>query len=172
MFHTGQLVVYGGEGVCRILDVGVPALTGMDVKRDYYTLCPIGHKVTIYVPVDRAGQMRPVMTRQQAQGLISRMADIEPLPIASAGPFLQRESYDAALHAHDCVGLVRILKTVYAKQHRTPSGRHALGRIDEEYRRRAEDILYGEFSAALDIPREQIPSYLEKAIPLAQKQRA
>lgn len=172
MFQTGQLVVYGGEGVCRILDVGVPHLSGMNVERDYYTLCPVRHKVTIYVPVDHAEHMRPVMTRQQAQGLIRRMPEIEPLPVTSAGPFLQRESYDQALHDRDCVGLVRILKTVYAKQHRTAAGRHTLGRIDEEYRRRAEDILYGEFSAALDIPREQIPSYLEQAIPQAEKERA
>lgn len=172
MFQTGQLVVYGAEGVCRVLSVGVPDLAGMDLQRTYYTLCPVGHKVTIYVPTDRTEHLRPVMTRQEAQGLIRRLPDIEPLPQASAGPFLQRECYDEALHDHGCVGLVRILKTVYAKQHGRAPGRHALGRIDEEYRKRAEELLYGEFSAALDIPRDQIPSYIEKTVLQFEKERA
>lgn len=171
MFQTGQLVVYGGEGVCRVVDVGVPHLAGMDIQSAYYTLCPLGHKVMIYVPVDHAEHLRPIMTRQQAQGLIQKMPEIEPLPCVSAGPFVQRESYDAALHAQDCIGLVRILKTVYAKQHRHPGGRHALGRIDEEYRKRAEAILYSEFSAALDIPRDQIPSYIKNTVRQCQKEQ-
>lgn len=172
MFQTGQLVVYGGEGVCRVIDVGVPHLTGMDIQDAYYTLCPLGHKVMIYIPVDHAEHLRPIMTRQQAQGLIEKMPEIEPLPCVSSGPFVQRESYDEALHTHDCIGLVRILKTVYVKQHRNPGAQHALGRIDEEYRKRAEDILYSEFSAALDIPRDQIPSYIEKTVLQFEKERA
>ena len=38
MFKPGQLVVYGGEGVCKIADVGVPDLAGMKTDRIYYTL--------------------------------------------------------------------------------------------------------------------------------------
>ncbi len=170
MFQTGQLVVYGGEGVCQVVDVGVPHLSGIDIERTYYTLCPVSHKVMIYVPTDRAEHLRPIMTRQQAESLLAHLTDIEPLPIQSSGPFLQRESYDAALHSRDCIGLVRILKTVYAKQHRNPSGRHTLGRIDEEYRKRAEDILYSEFSMALDIPREQIPSFIQQSVGQAEKE--
>ena len=169
MFQIGQLVVYGTEGVCEIQNVGALHLSGMDDARTYFTLCPVGRKVTIYVPTDRADQLRPVMTRQQAQGLIDQMPDIEPLHMPSNGPFMQRESYDTALHSHNCVDLVRILKTIYAKQHRHPHGRHSLGRIDEEYRRRAEDILFSEFAAALDMPREQIPSFLEHSILQAKK---
>ena len=164
MFKPGQLVVYGVEGVCKVADVGVPDLAGMKTDRIYYTLCPVGRNVTVYVPTDKAGSMRPVMTADEARALIRQMPDIEPLPVSHTGPFMQKDSYDHALHSHECVDLVRILKTVYRKQHPADARGRQPGRIDEEYRKRAETILYSEFSAALDIPFEDVPAYIQKAV--------
>ena len=41
MYAAGELVVYGGEGVCRVEGVGAPSLPGMDKTRLYYTLSPL-----------------------------------------------------------------------------------------------------------------------------------
>ena len=41
MFAQGDLVVYGGEGVCRVEGVGTPATTGIDKTKMYYTLSPL-----------------------------------------------------------------------------------------------------------------------------------
>ena len=35
MFAQGDLVVYGGEGVCRVEGVGTPAATGIDKTKMY-----------------------------------------------------------------------------------------------------------------------------------------
>lgn len=164
MFQPGQLVVYGGEGVCRVVDVGIPDLSGMKTTRTYYTLCPVGRNVTVYVPTDKTDALRPVMTADQAKALIRRMLEIEPLPVSHTGPFMQRDSYEHALHSHERTDLVRIIKTVYHKQHPSDARQRQPGRIDEEYRKRAENILYSEFSAALGIPFEDVPAYICKAV--------
>ena len=171
MFQSGQLVVYGGEGVCKIVDVGVPALSGMQTTRAYYTLYSEDRHVTVYVPVDHPGSMRAVMTAEEADALIRRMPEIDLLPAVHAGSFLQRDAYDTALHSQDRTDLVRILKTIYSRQH--PAGARARQprRIDEEYRKRAENILYSEFSAALHIPRDQIPAYIERTISSAEPEQ-
>ncbi len=150
MFQPGQLVVYGGEGVCRVVDVGIPDLSGMKTTRTYYTLCPVGRNVTVYVPTDKTDALRPVMTADQAKALIRRMPEIDPLPVSHTGPFMQRDSYEHALHYH--------------KQHPSDARQRQPGRIDEEYRKRAENILYSEFSAALGIPFEDVPAYICKAV--------
>lgn len=39
-----------------------------------------------------------------------------------------------------------------------------LGQIDKKFMKRAEDLLYGELAAALDIPREDILNYIEERL--------
>ena len=63
MFAQGDLVVYGGEGVCRVEGVGTPAATGIDKTKMYYTLAPLYRTGQVMTPVDTGVLMRPVMTK-------------------------------------------------------------------------------------------------------------
>jgi len=47
MFTEGQLVIYGGEGVCRIAAVGPSSLSGTDKTKLYYTLTPLTRSGTV-----------------------------------------------------------------------------------------------------------------------------
>ena len=51
MFKAGDMVVYGGTGVCRVLGVLIPEFAK---KRgtEYYELEPVYESGTIYAPVD------------------------------------------------------------------------------------------------------------------------
>ena len=51
MFTEGQLVIYGGEGVCRIAAVGPSSLSGTDKTKLYYTLTPLTRSGTVLTPV-------------------------------------------------------------------------------------------------------------------------
>ena len=59
MYAAGELVVYGGEGVCRVEGVGAPSLPGMDKTRLYYTLSPLYRSGQVMTPVDTQVLMRP-----------------------------------------------------------------------------------------------------------------
>ena len=164
MYKAGQLVIYNGEGVCRVEAVGIPKLTGMDTKCDYYTLRSIGRNITIYIPVNTSAYMRPVMTKTQVHDFIRQMPQIEAFPMQGTGVWVQRDCYTAALQSHSCTELVRLLKTIYLKQNASEAANRHLGRMDEEYRKRAEEILYTEFSVVLGIPVADIPDYLVHTI--------
>lgn len=41
MYQIGDLIVYGGEGVCRVEEIGVPKISGINKQRQYYTLAPL-----------------------------------------------------------------------------------------------------------------------------------
>lgn len=65
------MVVYGGEGVCRVEGVGTPSLPGMDKTRLYYTLAPLYRSGQVMTPVDTRVLMRPLLTGQEVQELIA-----------------------------------------------------------------------------------------------------
>ena len=71
MFTEGQLVIYGGEGVCRIAAVGPSSLSGTDKTKLYYTLTPLTRSGTVLTPVDTKVLMRPILSRQEAEDFIA-----------------------------------------------------------------------------------------------------
>ena len=75
MFTEGQLVIYGGEGVCRIAAVGPSSLSGTDKTKLYYTLTPLTRSGTVLTPVDTKVLMRPILTRQEAESLLPTRAE-------------------------------------------------------------------------------------------------
>lgn len=78
MFQIGELVVYGGEGVCRVESIGVPAIAGMDKQRQYYTLQPLYRSGQVLTPVDTKVLMRPIMTAEAALAFIAALPDLPP----------------------------------------------------------------------------------------------
>ena len=52
MFAAGDLVVYGGEGVCRVERIGPSGMSYDDGDRLYYHLTPLYRSGTVLTPVD------------------------------------------------------------------------------------------------------------------------
>ena len=71
MYAAGELVVYGGEGVCRVEGVGAPSLPGMDKTRLYYTLSPLYRSGQVMTPVDTQVLMRPLLTAEETAQIIA-----------------------------------------------------------------------------------------------------
>ena len=72
MYQQGDLIVYGNTGVCRVEAVGHPqGISGIPEDKLYYTLAPLYSAGVIYAPLDTPVLMRPVLTREAAEKLIS-----------------------------------------------------------------------------------------------------
>lgn len=75
-----------------------------------------------------------------------------------------REYYQALLSTHECLDLASLIKAVDDKGKRAArEGKH-LGKIDQEYKKRAERLLCEELSVSLELPYEQAQSVLSKAM--------
>ena len=59
MFAAGDLVVYGGEGVCRVEGIGPSGMSYDDGDRLYYHLTPLYRSGMVLTPVDTGVLMRP-----------------------------------------------------------------------------------------------------------------
>lgn len=158
MFESGEYVIYGTKGVCKVDSVCSMDLGGGD--RDYYCLLPIDDSDgRIYTPVDNDKVViRRVLSKKEAIELIDRIPDIEQVWISDEK---QREAdYKKAIHSCDCYELIRIIKTMYLRtQERIARGMKSTV-IDERYLKEAEKNLYSELSLAIGKKRDEMPEYI------------
>lgn len=64
------------------------------------------------------------------------------------------------MQTHDCSDLIKVIKTVRTKKIIAVDQGIRLAQTDERFMKRAEDLLYGEFSVVLGIPKENVKSYI------------
>ncbi len=161
MYQINDLVVFGNNGVCRIESIGVPNITGIEKEKQYYTLVPIYSKGSvIYTPVDNSRvSMRKIITIEEAQELMDNIPSI---------PTLKTENekyvdviYKSAMSSQNCEALIQIIKTVYIKQQIKVREGKKLAQVEERYMKQAEDLLYSELAIVLDMPKEEMKTYIE-----------
>lgn len=165
MFAAGQLVVYGGEGVCRVEGVGTPKLPGMEKGRLYYTLSPLYRSGQVLTPVDTQVLMRPLMSREEVAEFIARL-DTLPEELASSHNLRAvKEQYHQVILSYDCCRLAGLVKGVCRRRHWAVQHGRKVSQLDERYLKRAEEALYGELAAVLELTREEVPDYIRQTWP-------
>lgn len=163
-YSVGEIIVYGGTGVCRVQEIAAPRAKGPDAGRRYYVLKPLFQDGTISIPVDTKVFMRPVISAQEAERLI------DALPTLKAEAYHDRNfnqlaaHYDQVLGSHDCRDIARLAMSIHAKQRWAEQQSKKLGQVDARYMKRAEGLLFGELSVALGIPRDDVPDYIERRV--------
>lgn len=165
MFQPEELLVYGTTGVCRVEEITTPDITRADRGRRYYLLKPLYQDGVIYAPVDSDKvPIRPVISREEAEALIDLIPSIRAE--ACRAPTLQvlAQHYQSAVRSHDCKELLELMMSIYAKQRQAEAQKRRLGMVDERYMKQAERLLYGELSAALNIPYEDVQPYIVRRV--------
>ena len=101
LFTTGELVVYGGEGVCRIDHIGPADLPGADKEKLYYCLAPLARNGQVLTPVDTKVLLRPVMQEEEARALLARLQELEPEEPAANNMRAIKEHYHEVVMSYD-----------------------------------------------------------------------
>lgn len=163
MYEVGEMVFYGGEGVCCVEAVGPLEMSGASREKSYYTLSPLYRSGKVYTPVDREEAMRPVLSRQEAEHLVRAIPAMAAEDCSRMSLRALGEHYRGLIHTSSCENMVRVIKSAYAKGRSRRSRGAAPSQMDARYLKRAEELLYGELAVALDIPRERVPDYIAAA---------
>lgn len=160
MFSIGDYMVYGINGVCLVQDICASPFDKKDT-RTFYLLKPLGASSgsVIYTPTDNEQvPMRPLMTKEQAEGLIGRMSELEPLEIPTEK--MRRDLYRQAMHSCDPEQYVRLIKTVYHRRMDMMQQHKRLSETDSDFERNAKLSLYHELSVVLDVQFGEMEQYL------------
>lgn len=164
MFEKGDYIIYGNVGVCRVMGVTTMDIAGIPKDRLYYILYPEGKSESkIFIPVDSQKLVvRRVMSKEEAEKLIDEIPEIETLDIINDK--LREEKYKECIRSCDGRELIRIIKTIYARnKKRIKQGKKATN-VDESYRRLAEEKLYSELSLLLGIQKSNMENYITSRI--------
>lgn len=164
MFKIGEYIVHGRNGVCKVEDVTNIEMSGADKDKLYYVLSPLkseGSKIFFPVDSDRI-VMRSVVTKDEAENIVSNLKDIEPMWIDNEK---QRElRYKEAISSCDCIQLIGIIKTLYVRnKERLEQGKRATF-VDDRYLKEAKETLFYEFSIALGIGKDEVEKYIAEHI--------
>lgn len=68
-----------------------------------------------------------------------------------------REKYRSMIDSHSCDDLVILIKFIKAKIAKAQRDKRKPNEVDQDYLKKAQSLLYGELSIALDIPYDDVP---------------
>jgi len=160
MYRIGDYVAHYKAGICEVVAIGKLDISCSDRRKEYYTLKPVYDSGgTLYTPVaNERGQIRSVITGEEAGLLIKNMPEIEVLRVEEEK---KREArYREAMLKNECREWVSLIKTTYSrKMKRLSSGKKVIN-MDDKYLTLAEGFLYGELATALEMSKEEVRQYI------------
>ncbi len=164
MYQVGERIIYGSTGVCEVEAVGPLDMQGVDKKREYYTLTPLYQKGRIFAPVDTAVFMRPVLTKEEALELISRIPDVEGNVYENKNPRLLNEHYQVYFKSGECMDLVRLVRAIHAKGRLVAKNGRRLSQVDENCMKHGEELLHNELACALGIRPDEVRGFITRTL--------
>lgn len=153
MYTVGTSVLYGRTGVCRIEGIGTPPFQKSD-GQSYYTLRSVFSTSgeLIYIPVDTAVAMRPLIDGVQAAAYLELLPQLKPQAFSSRKPAELSAHYQEMLASCDLTDCLLLIKEIYLKQRELKK----LGQVDARYLKIAERLVCEEFAVALDADPDSI----------------
>lgn len=159
MYAEGEKIIYGENGVCIIESVAPLAMSGSG-DRLYYHLRPLIGTGSYFAPIDTPVFMRRVMSREEAERLISSMPEIEPA-ICNDSRFNHVDAfYKEIFRLHTPEAMVSIIKGLKERM----AERKSRSSRAEATMKRAKEILHGELSVALGIDYSEVEGYIISCI--------
>ena len=164
MFRINDVVVYGAQGVCKIVGIDEQKIDGVNKK--YFVLKPQDNRgTTFYVPTwnEKAlAKMRKVMTKQDVDALIDSMPSKTPTWIANENE--RKETYKKVLASGDQAAIISMIQAIYLhKKEREAEGKR-LHMSDEYFMKDAEQLLYNEWQYVLNMDKAGLMAYIFERI--------
>ncbi len=164
MYKVGDMILYGRTGVCIVEEIQEKLLKGEREPQKFYSLKPLYQTCSISIPVTSKVFSRPIISRQEAEALVASLPTLEAEPYHNRNLNQLRDYYRLRIETYDCRELALMSISIYRKRLEAEAQKRKLGAVDERFLREAEDLLYGELAAALEIERSQMQGYIKAAI--------
>lgn len=149
MFHAGQTVLYGANGVCQIAEISTKTI-GSNVM-EYYVLKPVSSDSTLYVPTGNemlVSRIRDICTAEEARAILSE--ESEPMKWISNNQE-RSEYFRQVIGEENCRDLVRLVRLLHSHGKLLSERGRRLHLSDERILREAERMVGDEIATALGI---------------------
>ena len=163
MYKKNDLVVYENKGVCEIADIQEMDF-GSGAKK-YYVLSPSGGGGTIYTPVNNPKvSMRPVISKKEAMDIIENIETVSLKTFDGLRSMELESKYRECIRSYNCSDMIRLEMSIYRKCKTARKAGKKVTELDDKYYKHLNDLINGEMSVALGIPKEEVPEFIASRI--------
>lgn len=156
MFKVGELLVFRKD-VYEVLEIQKKAYN----DTDYYVLASLKDKsLTIKIPTD-SDAIREIISKKEVEELIKKIPNIETVNL-DGNDKSNEVIYKELLASGNHEDLIKIIKTTYLRNKERLDNKKKIGDRDDNYFKLAEEYLYNEFAAVLNMTFEEVKEYVEK----------
>lgn len=160
MFQVNDMVLYGSNGVCELVDIDERDCGGKMVE--YYILKPIyASNSTVFVPVGNeklTSKMRHVLTKEAIDDMIQTIP--EEAQEWTTDERSRKEKFRDIVSRSDTFELIQLIETLLQHQRDVTESGKKLHIADERMLREAEKMICDEFAYVLGISQEEVPEYI------------
>lgn len=159
MFKEKDYVMYKKD-VCLVKEIR----HNITKNQDCYVLVPIDDEsLTIELPTNnRMGYLRKVIDKKEANKLINRIKNIEPLSNINEKNI--ENTYKQLLYSGSHEDLIKIIKTSYLRNAARTNDKKKPSEKDSKYFEQAEKYLYNELGIALGKNFDETKEYIINSI--------
>lgn len=162
MYAAGEYLVHPGQGVCIVDDI---TGEGAEAER-FYQLIPVGvrNPMRISFPVSGEDRLRPVLTREEAEDLISRYGELEIDERTTGSPAAEEDRFRDELRRGNCEDAVCIIKTIRARIVAAQANKRKAPVAFERVLKHATQRAYVELSIALDCSIDDVAARMDEVM--------
>lgn len=164
MYKTGDLVVYGIHGVCRMIYTEERLV---DRKRlHYYVLEPVEQSGARYwIPMHNEaamGKLRPVLSREELEALLRSDEVRQSAWISDENQ--RKQAYRELINSADRAALIRMVGSLHRHKADLIASGKKFHLCDENFLRSAQKLLSSEFALVLGIEQNEVEAYIQAAL--------
>ena len=165
MFKINDYIVYGPMSVCKIIDIIEEENPYIGLK-SYYVIQPVySDKSTIIkIPVDSKKLfMRHLISQREALSIIESIPNLKVLDINNDKQ--RSQQFKSIIKSSICSDLAQLIKSININEQEKLSSGKKLSKIDEDFKKTAEKLINEEFATVLNIPVEEVSSFILNHLP-------
>lgn len=164
MFQVGDTVLYGTDGVCKIVGTDEKDMEGDMIE--YWVLKPVyDEKSTLFVPKNNKTvmeKMRPMLSEKEISDLIHGIPDEKTIWIEEENE--RKQVYQEIIREGDRKKLLQLIKTLWLRRHARQSAGRKMYQFDEAFLLKAEKLLHDEFAAVLHINPDEVAEFIKNQL--------
>ncbi|MBO5129394.1 MAG: hypothetical protein J6B95_03495 [Oscillospiraceae bacterium] len=164
MFETGQWVLYGVHGVCRV--IGTEKQLVNRKRTEYLVLEPLSRNESrFYLPTGNPtamAKLKAVLSAGELQALLSSDEIRENVWIADENQ--RKQTYRELISSGDRVMLLKMVTTLYVYREAQAAAGRKFHLCDDNFLRDAEKLLSSEIALVLDKTPEEARAYLQEQL--------
>ncbi|TKI53675.1 CarD family transcriptional regulator [Lysinibacillus mangiferihumi] len=158
MYNVGDVVIYSSHGLCSVEDICEQTFS--DITKTYYVLQPLNDsKLTIRTPIDNAKkQLRDVIKKEEAIQILQSFT-------SPGVEWIEQNTHRMRFHVEiiktgDRQKQANLLNTLLRKKFEYEANEKKFPNQEEKLLHSLQEIIFSEFSIALDKPSEEIYDYV------------